>query len=169
MHRPHGKWSDPGVPHQGWRCFAVVDRGTRDHECQMCGKQHVRHVHHMEHHSYPETLGVGFACAAKMEGGDASSVRRQKAGLRKRKERAQRWVDSCSWQTRGDQEVRADLGYQSAVQPVDDGWRASVYRESDGTTWRSKALDARDEAKLAAFAHITGTDEFGNSIDTRAG
>lgn len=60
-------WEDPNVPKTGWACVGITDLGGPYGVCEMCGKQIIRYVHHMEHPSY-RSLGVGCVCAGKMEG-----------------------------------------------------------------------------------------------------
>lgn len=60
-------WEDPNVPKSGWTCVGVTDLGGPYAVCEMCGKQIIRYVHHMEHPHY-RPLGVGCVCAGKMEG-----------------------------------------------------------------------------------------------------
>ena len=62
-----GKWSIPGVPHEGWTCTSVEDLGAPDEVCEMCETQDIRYVHHMEHPDYPETLAVGSDCAEHLK------------------------------------------------------------------------------------------------------
>ena len=57
----------PGVPHKGWFCVDLEDLGDILGTCEMCETQSIRYVHHMEHHDYPDVLGVGRVCAEKME------------------------------------------------------------------------------------------------------
>src|SRR4051794_39614902 len=62
-----GKWSQPGVPHRGWSCVDIEDLGAPDLVCEMCERQEIRSVHHMEHPDYPGSLRCGCICAGHME------------------------------------------------------------------------------------------------------
>jgi hypothetical protein len=65
-HTKHGKWSQPGVPHKGWRWVGVEDLEEPSQVCGMCESVEIRYVHFMEHPDYPDTLGVGCICAEHM-------------------------------------------------------------------------------------------------------
>ena len=64
--RAHGKWQQPGVPHKGWSCDAVIDLGDERMTCEMCESAEIRYVHRMSHPEYPSSFGVGFVCAENM-------------------------------------------------------------------------------------------------------
>lgn len=63
--RPRGKWSDPGVPHNGWTCVDFEDLGELSGLCGMCENQEIRYVHYMQHPQYSGLVGAGCDCAAK--------------------------------------------------------------------------------------------------------
>ena len=54
MVKNHGKWSEQGVPHKGWRCIDVEDLGEFDSVCEMCDTQEIRYVHYMQHSDYED-------------------------------------------------------------------------------------------------------------------
>ena len=72
-----GKWSQAGVPHEGWISTSVEDFGAPDDICEMCETRDIRNAHHAEHPDYPETLGVGWVCAENMENGYEALRRRE--------------------------------------------------------------------------------------------
>ena len=92
-----GKWSQPGVPHKGWRCVSVDDLGAPDAICAMCEMQEIRYVHYMQHSSFHEILGVGCVCAARLEDDYDAPDQRERA-LRNAAQRRSRWLDR-NWQT----------------------------------------------------------------------
>lgn len=69
-------WNRDGVPKKGWVCDGVTDLGAPAGVCQMCGRQIIRYVHHMQHPQY-HALGVGCICAGKMEGDIEQAKRRE--------------------------------------------------------------------------------------------
>lgn len=96
IHSHRGKWSQPGVPHKGWRYVSDYD-SCEDGEdlhvtCEMCESQLIRYVHVMAHDDYPELLECGCVCAGRMEEDHVSAEARDKAmRLRAtRKDRAKR-------------------------------------------------------------------------------
>ena len=58
-----GKWSQPNIPHKGWRCVDIEDSGELSSTCQMCESQQIRFIHYMEHKDYSDSLAVGCYCA----------------------------------------------------------------------------------------------------------
>lgn len=72
--RELGLWSDPSVPHDGWKCVEM-EYLPKDKEflCEMCLARHPRLVQIMAHPDYPKRLAVGKDCAARMEGGDEAA------------------------------------------------------------------------------------------------
>lgn len=150
-----GKWSQPGVPHRGWRCVDVEDLGKPLSECEMCEAQPIRYVHHMEHPDYAQVLGVGCVCAGNMEGNRAAAEGRE-AGMRRRAGKRTRWL-SRKWRVsqKGNDWIQAD-GYRVTVYRRGVGWAATV-SDVNGSSVRHSRGDytTRDLAKLAAFDLIT--------------
>lgn len=60
-------WNNCGVPHKGWRAYAVDDLGDDRISCEMCNKTEIRWAHYMEHPNHPTVLRVGCVCAENME------------------------------------------------------------------------------------------------------
>jgi hypothetical protein len=58
-------WDQKSLPHKGWDCINVEDLQEATHTCQMCGKEEIRHVFHLEH---PEghSVAVGCECAGHL-------------------------------------------------------------------------------------------------------
>ena len=91
-----GLWSQPGVPHKGWRCISVDDlRPPEGGEyesgvCEMCHNEKLRFIHTMKHNEYPDQLEVGCVCAEKMaEEYDGKSREQQ---LENRAARRSKWI-----------------------------------------------------------------------------
>jgi hypothetical protein len=88
----HGLWSQPGVPHKGWRCVDSYDRGEDCLDtCEMCQSADVRYVHVMEHENYDGALHVGCVCAGHMSE-DLTGARRRETGLKNRLKRRAKWL-----------------------------------------------------------------------------
>lgn len=152
MGRLHGKWSQAGVPHQGWRCLEVEDLGSPDAICEMCETQEIRYVHHMEHPNYEGGLGVGCVCAEHMEE-DYEAPRRREAKLRNATQRRRRWLHR-KWRV----SVKGNPFLNT------DGFNITVFRKPNGR-WGGRLEDratgrfilsrreylTEDQAKLAAF------------------
>jgi hypothetical protein len=90
--RPHGKWSDAGVPHKGWKCVGFEDLEEPSDICQMCESQTIRYVHVMKHEDYAHSLRVGCECAAKMEQDREAAYTREK-GHKSSAQRRGRWAN----------------------------------------------------------------------------
>jgi hypothetical protein len=61
--RQTGKWLRADVPHTGWRCSEIADRGGI---CEMCEVTTIAYVHVMQHDRYPIRLYCGCVCAGYM-------------------------------------------------------------------------------------------------------
>lgn len=151
-----GKWSQPGVPHRGWRCVDIEDLTYPSAICEMCESQQIRFAHHMEHPNYSGTLVVGCVCAGHMEG-DVAAARVREKTMKTRAGKRKRWL-SRNWKTsaKGNPWLNAD-GYRITVYPRGGGWAATIAaREEPSTVYHSRRnFPTREEAKLAAFDHIS--------------
>ena len=61
----------------GWRCIGVTDLGAPGAICQLCKKQTIRYVHHMENIN-GDNLDVGCVCAGKLTGDVEKAKEREK-------------------------------------------------------------------------------------------
>ncbi|WP_219817757.1 hypothetical protein [Pseudanabaena sp. BC1403] len=151
-----GKWSTAGIPHKGWVCIDIEDLGEPVIECEMCESQKIRFVHYMKHPEYQNgdgLLQVGCICAGHMEG-DLSASHAREASMKSRASKRKRWT-SRAWKisSNGNPFINAD------------GYRTTIYRRADGWAWTvadhltvshaRRNFKTRDEAKLAAFDHMT--------------
>ena len=151
--RGPGKWADPTVPKGGWEGTGVEDLGRPKHRCQMCESVTVRRVHMMEHPDYPEILGVGYVCAANMDGGYAGVEKREKE-LRNRLARRGRWL-TRRWRSLGDGgQTLVAYGYRTTVTPRDEAWEVVVTLKNGSNAWVLDDFTQLDAAKLAGFDHI---------------
>lgn len=83
---------DPAsLPVDGWRCLKISDLGTAVGDCDRCGKEKIRFVHHIVHPQYPSILAVGCVCAGEMLG-DPEGVRRRERRMKTKPQRKQRWM-----------------------------------------------------------------------------
>jgi hypothetical protein len=154
VHR-RGKWSDAGVPHKGWYCVDIEDLGEPQATCEMCESQTIRYVHHMEHPSFQGVLAVGCVCAGHMEG-DVSAARGREASMRGRASKRARWL-TRNWRmsAKGNPTMKAD-GFRVTVYGRGQGFAATVAeQDGNGLYHARRNYPTVDEAKLAAFDHIT--------------
>jgi len=152
-----GKWTQPGVPHRGWRCVDIEERDEQDHLCEMCEARLVRFVHVMEHHDYEEVLRVGCVCAGHMEE-DLVGARRREAGFRSDRARRSRWL-SRTWRVSaaGNDFLNTNDGFNVVVFRRGAIWSARVEHRESGYSRSSKRRYATaDAAKLAAFDAMLG-------------
>ncbi len=150
-----GKWSSPGVPHKGWHCVDIEDLGEPSLTCEMCESQSVRYVHHMEHPTYSGTLQTGCVCAGHMEG-NLQASRMREASMKSRSAKRKRWV-SRAWKisSKGNPHIKSD-GYRVTIYPRGNGWACTVAKDDNSLVQHSRRnFIGMDEAKLAAFDHIT--------------
>lgn len=159
-------WDTPGVPHKGWKCVNVYDvreDGSTPDEaeyatCEMCGKEHIRFVHSMEHENYDGRLDVGCICAGKMES-NYEGARRREAKFRNRAARKAKWLSrKWRWSAKGNHYINAD-GHNLVVFPNKfrhGWWKYTIDKQFSNTSYP----DA-DQAKLALF------DEFWKVLETK--
>lgn len=61
----------------GWKCIGITDMGSPCAKCQLCERQIVRYLHHMESKN-GKRLDVGCVCAGKLEGNLEKAKEREK-------------------------------------------------------------------------------------------
>jgi hypothetical protein len=61
--RKTGKWLRDDIPHTGWRCIVIDERGGI---CEMCEVTQIVYAHRMVHDRYPLWLDCGCVCAGFM-------------------------------------------------------------------------------------------------------
>lgn len=149
--RPHGKWSDSGIPHRGWVCVGFEDLGAPDETCQMCERQEIRYVHEMQHPDHHAVLRVGCDCAGRMEDDYAAAERREKEGKNLSRRRVS-WLNR-TWKisAQGNEYIRVD-GFHIVVYQAGSIWRARITdRHTDNSLVSKKPYPSADQVKLAAF------------------
>jgi hypothetical protein len=149
--RPHGKWSDPGVPHKGWAFIDFEDLGEPSDVCDMCETQTIRYVHVMQHPDYAAPLRCGCDCAGKMSGDYEAAEQRERLAKSFAARRG-RWLDR-NWKTsaKGYPYLKTD-NFLITVFPDGSGWKACVADSvSDRKQFSSRTFSNEERAKLAAF------------------
>lgn len=150
-----GKWSQPNIPHEGWRCIEIEDLGKADRTCEMCEAQSIRFVHYMENPAYHEVLACGCICAGHMEQ-DLIGARVRDQSMRSRGSKRTRWL-TRRWRvsSKGNEWIEAD-GCRVTIFPKGDRWRAAVISvEGSYQHFSRRSYASENEAKLAAFDLIT--------------
>lgn len=151
-----GKWSEAGVPHRGWSCVDIEDIGAPDHICEMCERQEVRYVHHMQHPHYPNVLRCGCICAGHMEE-DLARARRRETSLRGAARRRRAWPDRKAWTCtpKGNLHIRTD-GYRVTVFQKDGAWSAVISQPATGhKRFARRTYPTARVAQLASFDYLT--------------
>ena len=153
-------WSQPDVPHKGWRCVGVADLrppegGEYEHAtCQMCLNEKLRFVHTMEHNEYQQQVEAGCICAEKMceaYDGHAREQRLQNRAARKSKWLTRKWRVSRS----GNHYLNID-GCNVGVLP--DNFHPGKWK------WRIDADFSRDRFDTPAAAKLALFDTLANSL-----
>ncbi len=152
MSKHHGKWSDSGVPHRGWRCIDFEDLGNIDAVCEMCKIQEIRYVYYMQHSNYDDVLRVGCMCAERMEG-DYVNPRKREHALKNANQRRRRWL-TRKWRVsaKGNPFLNTD-GFNITVYQKPDGlWAGRIEDRLTGQSKKSRRqYQTEDQAKFAAF------------------
>lgn len=152
-----GKWSEPGVPHRGWRCVDIEERDDQDHLCEMCESRLVRFVHVMENDRYEGELRVGCVCAGHMEE-DLEGARCRETEFKNGRARRSRWL-SRAWRTSaaGNDFLNTQDGFNVVVYRQGSIWGARIEHRASGFSRSSKRpYQTSDTAKLAAFDAMLG-------------
>lgn len=152
-----GKWTQPGVPHKGWRCVDIEELDEQDHLCEMCEARLIRFVHAMEHDDYDDVLRVGCVCAGHMEE-DLVGARRREAAYRNDRSRRSRWLQR-RWRlpAAGNEYLNTNDGFNVVIYSNVAIWGARIKHHASGFA-RSLRLtyQTSDHAKLAAFEAMLG-------------
>lgn len=153
----NGKWSDPGVPHKGWRCIDLEDLGEGESAiCEMCEVREIRFVHRMEHSEYPDTLGCGCICAGHMEE-DYTAAHERERQARSWSDRRRRFGISQRWRLLGNGgQYRVKDDYVVFVDRVaSGGWTFSIKNRERQTSLRARKIYPTPVgAKMTAFDAI---------------
>lgn len=147
-----GKWSQPGIPHRGWKCIDVEDLGAVDAVCEMCETTEIRYVHYMEHRDYRQVLGVGCVCAENMEN-DYERPRRRENALKSVAQRRRRWLGR-KWRIskKGNPYLNTDGMNITIFRKRRGVWGARITdRSTEKQETSRRRYGTEDEAKLAAF------------------
>jgi hypothetical protein len=152
-----GKWTQPGVPHRGWRCVDIEEQEEQDHLCEMCEARLVRFVHVMEHDAYEGVLRVGCICAGHMEE-DLVGARMREAAYKNDRARRSRWLQR-KWRVSagGNEFLNTADGFNVVIYRTGRSWGARVEHRASGFQRTSKLRYATAEkVKLAAFDAMLG-------------
>ncbi len=157
-----GLWNQPDVPHKGWTCFEVEDLQAAEGSCDMCLRESIRYVHHMQHPGYADTVAAGCMCAEKMEddyslGSRPSAAKQREAILRNATSRRGRWLSLQSWRTskKGNPWIKKD-GLIVTVFAADARFKFSIKLNAGNKSYfSSRSYLTADAAKLASFDALT--------------
>lgn len=151
-HTDRGKWSQPGVPHHGWRCVYVEDLEEPSEICGMCESAEIRFVHYMKHPDYPGELGVGCVCAEHMEQDYVAPKEREKR-LRTKARRRMTWANR-QWQVsaKGNPYLNTE-GFNLTVFRQGSYWSFRVANTSDdeAVVYSRRRYQTEEEAKHATL------------------
>lgn len=150
------RWNIPGLPHSGWRWIAVTDGGDATHTCEMCGKERIRYVHHIDHPDVAGQLDVGCVCAAGLCDVDAKDherrfkrAQRQRAtilkGFRWEQNRLGDW-----WCRRWDWDFRVYPQLQITPFSSQVLYRARLDRRED-RFWLDGTFQSHEDATAALY------------------
>jgi|SRR5271165_1274721 len=149
--RPHGKWSDSGIPHKGWEFIDFEDLEEPSETCEMCESQTIRYVHVMKHVDYPRPLRCGCDCAGRLSGDYEGAERRERLAKNVAARRV-KWL-TRNWRSsnKGYPFLRTD-GFVITIFPEGSRWKACVADSiSDNKRFSYRTFETEDKAKLAAF------------------
>jgi hypothetical protein len=148
-----GLWDQPGVPHKGWHCIGCTDLESAIGQCQMCGKEDIRYVHHMEHPNYSDTLDCGCVCAEKMEDNSFAPHKREQA-MKNKAARRKRWL-SRKWRiSRNGNPYLNVQSHNVVVFCHKKGYSTGKWGYSIAGEYSKQSFSNSDEAKLAAFERL---------------
>jgi hypothetical protein len=153
MTKRENLWNNPGIPKKGWVSSEVIDYSAEYGgyaSCEMCGKEHIRYVHIMEHPEH-DNLGVGCVCAEKMSGDYEGPKLREKA-LKAKVNRKREWV-SRDWRmsSKGNP-YRNVNGVNVGIHKIS----ATTWGFRVGSEFSRGRYPTPENAKSALFDHIYG-------------
>lgn len=146
-----GKWSEPGVPHKGWRCVGTEDLLEPSQLCEMCESVEIRYVHIMRNDRYPHDLACGEICAGHMAEDLTGAAARDKQ-LRSRASRKMHFPNRKGWKTnpKGNWVLKSK-GIVVTVFYRDQLWGGVVSHFSINKVFTRGKYQTDHEAKLATF------------------
>ena len=150
-----GKWLDPAVPKQGWRCIDITDLETVAAICDMCEVREIRFVHTMHHPRYG-TLESGCICAGHMEG-DLSAAKTRERRAKNEAVRKKNWLGRKGWRrsAKGNDYITTDGHRVVVFQRRNGRWSGSITNvQTDETRWFRKQYKTQEAAKLAGFSAL---------------
>ena len=146
-----GRWADTTTPKRNWHCTGAEDLGAPEHECEMCERETVRYVHHMEHGVPPNVLrlAVGCICAGHMDGSIADAKARV-ATLLNRDARRRAFPTLAGWKLSqsGNRYIKKD-GRRYVVVHRNGRFTVSI----DGN-FLPGFRGSEEDAMLMAFDHV---------------
>jgi hypothetical protein len=143
------------MPHLGWHCIEIADRGKADFTCEWCAQAIIRFVHRLEHEDYFEFVRTGCCCAGHLTG-DEIGARVRERTFKLARARREKWLTSA-WTRAADGRLFLNRsGVNLSVFPIGDGrFGAVVSRESgDWKKWAGRAFTSETRAKNAALAVV---------------
>ncbi len=128
----------------------VIDLGSPEFKCEMCGQENVRYVHEMSHPEYQGGLQVGCVCAEKMSEDYTGPADRERK-LHNRVARRSRWLNR-KWRTSSKGNPYLNVEHVNVVvYPIKRGrYRGQWGYGVDGKT-SARSYPTEQAAKLAAF------------------
>lgn len=121
----------------------MTDLGAGEYtECEMCGNEKIRYVHHMEHEEYPQGLDVGTVCAGNMES-DIDGSKSRMRDFKKTLSGKSKWV-SKDWK----------ISHKGNLYKIVPGGTCGVYTRGDFKCWY------RDKFPLKSFGNPKEAKEF---------
>jgi hypothetical protein len=146
-----GKWSQPGIPHRGWSCENVEDRGAPDAVCEMCESQNMRYVHYMSHPQFDGVLACGCDCAGRMEENYARAKARD-SKMKSAASRKARFPNLRAWKI--SQKGNWTMKYHGAwvtIFPQGNGFKYDISRSGQEALFSPRVYPTDQDAKSAAF------------------
>lgn len=147
-----GKWSQPGIPHRGWKCVNEEDLGAPDEVCQMCESQHIRYVHYMSHPQFDGVLACGCECAGRMEENYARAEARDRK-MRSATSRKKRFPDLRAWKiSQNGNWTMKHRGARVTIFPKGNGFKYVISRPmGQEPLYGLQVYPTDQDAKSAAF------------------
>jgi hypothetical protein len=141
-----------GAPLYGWVCVDVVDLGSAEFTCELCGYDPIRYVHIMVHSEWQGVFRVGCVCDGTMSGDMLAAKHRDRAARLKSSRKSaflkKQWKEHSAGYMVLNTRIRI-------IAEKDSFSGREFYKVTVGGEqyqwWNNRRVESLAEAKLLAF------------------
>ena len=151
-------WTQPGIPHKGWKLVDVYDvreegqsiEETTYETCMMCNNERIRYVHVVTHDEVKEDFNVGCICAEKMTD-DYVNPKLLEEDLKSRSNKRANWTKR-KWKTTKNGNYK--LGFEGHSLLIFIDKKTGKYKGKIDEQFGKKTFETIAQAKMAILKGI---------------